>query len=275
LRASEKGLLNLDAPIAGLIRTETNALLQSDGYDTTDITVRLLLMHASGMADHVGDGYIEQVFTNPTKVWTPSEQIEVLVTTTDPMHDPGEQFEYSDTGYVLLGEILSEITNRPLNQSVRELLKLDDLKLPSLYWDEREQPNNGVPERAHQWIDGFDIYPLHGSMDGHGGGGLVANTEDVAAFYHALFNGKVFSNPATLELMTTAPGHPKSSPYRFGVFKFEIEERDAYGHGGFWGTQVTHVPSLNLTIAGVALDEGGYRSLRQHMIDIIEQQGNS
>jgi len=125
---------------------------------------------------------------------------------------------------------------------------------------------------THQWNDGFDIHEIHGSMDGHGGGGLVAGTQDVAVFYQALFDGKVFSDPSTLALMTTAPGHPEGSPYRLGLFKSEMEGHDVYSHGGFWGTYVSHVPSLNLTISGVALDEKGYQSLRQLMKQIIEQQ---
>ena len=270
LRLWEDERLNLDASISSLVSPETDRLLRADGYGTNDITVRHLLMHASGMADHVGDAYISRVFAEPTKVWAPIEQIEILVESTDPLGTPGAQFEYSDTGYVILGEIIRQVTNLPLHKAVRELLKLDQLQLPSLHWDEQENPRDSVPNRAHQWNDGFDISALHGSMDGHGGGGVVASVTDVAKFYDALFNGKVFSQPSTLELMTNAPGHPPQSPYRYGLYTFDIAGREAFHHGGFWGTYVSHVPSLNLTISGVALDKRGYKDLRGLMKQTTE-----
>ena len=270
LRLWEDGRIDLDASIDGFLEPEIDSRLRSDGYNTENITVRHLLMHASGMADHTGDGYVEQVFSDPRRVWTPFDQVETLVKDTDPLSEPGDQFTYSDTGYVLLGEVLKEVTRLPLHQAVRELLVLDQLDLPTLYWDETEQPREAVPARAHQWIDDFDIFAIHGSMDGHGGGGLVASVEDVSKFYHALFNDQVFADPAALELMMTAPGHPSDSPYRLGLFTFEVAGYDAFHHGGFWGIYVTHVPSIDLTIAGVALDQSGYQDLRALMRRTID-----
>jgi D-alanyl-D-alanine carboxypeptidase len=270
LRLWEDGRLDLDASIDGLLKPEIDALLRSDGYKTEDITARQLLMHASGMADHTGDGYVEQVFGDPRRVWTPFDQVATLVKDTDPLGGPGDQFTYSDTGYVLLGEVLKEVTGLPLHQAVRELLDLDHLDLQTLYWDEVEQPREAVPARAHQWIDEFDIFAIHGSMDGHGGGGLVASVEDISKFYHALFNDQLFGDSATLELMKAAPGHPSDSPYRIGLFSYEVAGYDAFHHGGFWGIYVTHVPSIDLTIAGVALDQSGYQDLRALMRRTIE-----
>ena len=270
LRLWEDGRLDLDASIDGILGSEIDSLLRGDGYKTEHITVRHLLMHASGMADHTGDRYVEQVFSAPRRVWTPFDQVETLIKDTDPLNEPGAQYAYSATGYVLLGEILKEVTGLPLHQAVRDLLSLDELDLPTLYWDETEQPHEGAPTRAHQWIDSFDIFAIHGSMDGHGGGGLVASVEDVSVFYSALFNDQVFLESATLDLMMTAPVHPSNSPYRLGLFTYEVAGYDAFHHGGFWGTYVTHVPSINLTIAGVALEQSGYQDLRALMRRTIE-----
>ena len=268
LRYWEEGALNLDTPIGELIDPEMDSLLKSDGYDTGIITVRHLLMHASGMADHTGDGYIAEVFANPARVWTPMEQIAVLVRDTDPLGEPGAAFEYSDTGYVVLGHILTKVSGLPLHEVVRKEMRFEELGLTSLHWDEVEAPAEGVAPRAHQYRDGFDIHVLHGSMDGHGGGGIVGSTEDVARFFAALFGGEIFRSPQTLDLMTTAPGHPEGSPYRLGLFTFELSGEEAFGHGGFWGTFVSHVPSKDLTVSGAALDEQGYAPMRKVMADL-------
>ncbi|MCI5046395.1 MAG: beta-lactamase family protein [Aquisalinus sp.] len=271
LRLSEEQKLDLDASISELLAPELNALLANDGYNTNRITVRHLLMHVGGLSDHVGDEYVEQIFTSPEKVWAPQEQLELLVSTTDPVAEPGVAFSYSDSGYIVLGEILRGVTGLPLHQAVRELIKLDQFDTPTIYWDEVEQPGHDVRDRAHQWFEGTDIYYLHGSMDGHGGGGLVASVEDIAELYHALFTNKIFTNPSTLELMKTAPGHPEDSPYRLGLFTSAVGDIETFHHSGFWGTYAVHVPSLNLTVAAVALDNKGYRDLRQFIDQIIER----
>lgn len=271
LRYWEEGAIDLDAPIAGLIDAAMDGPLKSDGYDTDVITVRHLLMHAGGMADHAGEGYLQEVLADPARVWTPLEQVAVLIRDTDPFGAPGEAFSYSDTGYVVLGSILTRLAGLPLHEVVRKEMRFDELGLTALYWDEVETPWQGVPARAHQYYEGFDIRALHGSMDGHGGGGIVASVEDVARFFDALFGGEIFRSPQTLALMTTAPGHPEGSPYRLGLFTYELSGEQAFGHGGFWGTFVSHVPSKDFTVSGAALDEAGYRPMREVMAGLAAE----
>ncbi|GGY44860.1 serine hydrolase domain-containing protein [Parvularcula lutaonensis] len=270
LRLHEDGQLDLDAAIASLLEPEVAGMLRADGYDSGTITVRHLLMHAGGLADHAStDDYLEAVFSEPSKVWTPEEQVAVLVEATDPLGPPGKAFAYSDTGYVILGMILERRTHESLPQAVRKLTKLDELGLDGTWWDGFEQRPAGIPDRAHQFIDGDDTYAVHGSMDAFGGGGLIASAEDVARFYHALFSGRIFEDPATLELMTTAPGHPEGSPYRIGLFSGEIEGHRVFSHGGFWGTYVGIDPKTGRVVAGVALDQSGYQDMRAVLVDTL------
>ena len=271
LRLSEANHVSLDTPIRGLIDPVWNDLLASDGYDTGAITVRHLLMHAGGLPDHVGDAYIEAVFSNPDKTWTAEEQIRFLVETTEPLSAPGEAFSYSDSGYILLGHIIVRLTGQGLDKAVRELMKFDELGMETTYWDELETPPEGLPVKAHQWLDGADTFDLNGTLDAYGGGGIVASTEDIALFYEALFGGEVFEKDETLRKMTIATSHPEDSPYRLGLFVYNIGGRPAYGHSGFWGTYVVHVPSTRVTVAGVALDASGFDSLRLLANELAEQ----
>ncbi|MDJ0879086.1 MAG: serine hydrolase domain-containing protein, partial [Halieaceae bacterium] len=206
LRLWEQDRIDLDAPIGELIAEAHVELLSSDGYDTQAITVRHLLMHAGGLNDHfASDAYKEKVLGDPQRIWTRTDQLQLLVATTDPVAPPGERFAYSDSGYLLLGEVIERTTGQPLSLAVRELTRLDAIGLNKSWWDEVDQRPADVPDRAHQWLDGIDSYPIHGSVDAFGGGGLVASVEDVARFFTALFNNEVFDDPATLALMIEAP----------------------------------------------------------------------
>lgn len=270
LRLSEEGRLDIDDPISDFISSEHKVLLQSDGYDTQAITIRHLLMHASGMNDHAGtDAFQVAAFSNPSHGWTRTEQIRVLIDETEKLSEPGAEYHYSDTGYILLGEAIERITDKPLGEAVLELNRIDGLRLDSVRWEGQSDFVPKSPYRAHQYLDGMDTYHVNGSVDAFGGGGIVASVEDVARYYYALFSGQVFASNETLQEMMTAPGHPAESPYRLGLFARSFGDYQVYGHGGFWGTDVMIIPALRRVVSGVSLDQGGTASLRSRHNAII------
>jgi D-alanyl-D-alanine carboxypeptidase len=266
LRLWETGRLDLEAPVAGLIAPEHAAMLRSGGYDTGAITARHLLMHASGLADHgESPAYLGAVLDDPARVWTRTRQISVMLDLGPPLSAPGAAFAYSDTGYVLLGDIIECATGQPLGEAVRALLQLDRLDLSSVRW-EGEAPAPG-PDRAHQWMDGFDTTLIHGSVDALGGGGIVASIKDAAGLYAALISGATFARAETLDLMLTAPGHPPGSPYRMGLFAGGSDGIRIYRHGGFWGLHAAVDPDRGLAVAAVGLDQ----AMTQDITRIVER----
>ncbi|WOR16074.1 serine hydrolase domain-containing protein [Hyphomonas sp. FCG-A18] len=263
LRLSEEGRLDLDAPIGDFISIEHKVLLQSDGYDTQAITIRHLLMHASGMNDHAGtEAFQIAAFSDPSHGWTRTEQIRVLIDETEKLSEPGAAYHYSDTGYILLGEAIERLTDKPLGEAVLELNRLNDLRLESVRWEGELDVVPDSQDRAHQYLDGMDTYYVDGSIDAFGGGGIIASVEDVARYYDALFSGQVFATSETLREMMVAPGHPTESPYRLGLFARSLGDYQVYGHGGFWGTDVMIIPALRRVVSGVSLDQGGTAALR-------------
>lgn len=264
LRLVEEGLVDLDAPLSRLISEDSDALLNADGYETAAITLRHVLMHAGGLSDHFQtDAFKGMVLAESGRVWTRGEQIAIMTATTDPAGGPGERFAYSDTGYLLLGEVIERITGEPLGEAVARLTALEANGLKDVWWDTEGMPPGGVPARAHQWLEEIDTHAIHGSVDAYGGGGIVASVEDMARFYAALFGGRVFENASTLALMTQAPGHPAGSPYRMGLFAGSRGGRPSFGHGGFWGTDVFILPEEGIVVAGVALNVTGTEDIRE------------
>jgi D-alanyl-D-alanine carboxypeptidase len=98
-------------------------------------------------------------------------------------------------------------------------------------------------------LDGHDTYGWSATLDTYGGGGLVSTTEDMAKFLFALFEGKIFKHPETLQLMISKEGLPAASPYRLGIFEYDASGVKAYGHAGFWGTEAMYVPSQHKAYA--------------------------
>lgn len=254
LRLWEQRKLELDDPISKHISNKHAQILKSDGYDLNKITIRHLLTHTAGLFDHAGSStYIEKVFSDPSHEWTRTEQVQGCVDQGDPLFEPGEQFSYSDTGYILLGEIIENVTEKSLGKAVRELIGFKKLGLSATWWEKTEQKPTASPERIHQYFQEMDTFNFDPSLDLYGGGGLVANTKDMARFYQELFAGNVFEQSSTLDTMIIKVSFPESytpsSDYRMGIFYFNFNEMDMYSHSGFWSTQATYIPELNASVS--------------------------
>lgn len=268
LKLWEEGRIDLEAPIARWLPGSWTRKLADDGYRPSQIEVRHLLGHTSGLADHAqAEQFIAAIKADPSIEWSRARDIDRLVEWTDPVAAPGEKFSYSDTGYVLLGAIVEEITGQDLPDAVRTQLGLDRLGLENTYW-ERYEPTKGR-RRAHQVFEGQDTYTWNPSLDLFGGGGLVASTQDVARFFDALLQGRVFSKPETLQRMLSKEGLPDGSPYRLGVFDYDLKGARGIGHSGFWGTLVMRDAISGRTIAGAVTDRADYPKLHKLAGDYI------
>lgn len=249
LRLWEDGLLGLDDPISMHISELHANILKTDGYDAHKITIRQLLMHSAGLAEHTQSPKYEIDFLKKRHVWSRTEQVRDLVEYTEPVGKPGGQFSYSDTGYILLGEIVEKITNKSMGDAIRDLLQFDKLGMSNTYMEEFEGDFSG--NRIHQYFDGVDTYNFHPSLDYFGGGGLLSTTSDLCRFFYSLFNHSVFRNQATLQTMLSSVEY-KTEPtmdYRMGIWQIEINGHKAFTHSGFWGTYVVFVPNLNASFA--------------------------
>lgn len=264
LRLAEQGEIDLDSAIARYLDPELSTLLESDGYDPSAITIRHLLTHTGGLDDHGGaEEYTEAIVADPNHHWTPNEQVRCLVEWCEPLAGPGEVYSYSDTGYVLLGTIIENVTRQSLAEAVRGLVGFEKLGLDETWWEILEPMPEGVADRAHQYLGDLDVTGFLPYFDLYGGGGIATTMGDLAGFHGAIFRGEVYSDPGTVDIMlSTIEGavvSPKATErslppgaYRMGVWVLETEGHTTYHHTGFWGTLAVHVPELDLTIAATA-----------------------
>jgi len=262
LRLWEQGRIDLDAPIGPLLTPALDALLRADGFDTGRISVRQVMSHSAGLYDHGGDPrFIAMVQADPTHVFTREELVRLSMQWADPQSPPGTEFRYSDTGYILLGDIIERLTGKNLAVAVREQLRLDRLGLRSTWWERFEQARESAPARARQYLGDLDATGFDVSMDLYGGGGLLMSARDLATFFQALFDGRVFDRPETLREMLWQGPHRNAHIYRLGIFVKRAGERDFYWHSGFWGTMAYYDPQNRVAIAGITTNQDGYRAL--------------
>ena len=251
LRLAETGRIGLDDPLSRYVSAAHDSLLRAGGYDTDAITIARVMSHTAGFGDHSEDPrFVERVMADTLHAWTADEQIRLLVEWREPVGAPGEKYVYSDTGYIILGTIVEQLTGRRLGPAVRDLLDFERLELRVTFWEYMEEAPAGAGPRAHQYMGTADATSWHASFDLHGGGGIVADARDLTSFMRLLLRGEVLERESSLVQMTTRG----TCPYRLGLIVQLMDGRFAYGHQGFWNTFAYHVPSLDLTVGGCILD---------------------
>lgn len=210
-----------------------------------NITVRQLLTHTSGLRPDIS--------LKPD--WTGYDEAIRLSCVEKLSYQPGEKIVYSDTGMILLGEIVRRVSGKPLDQFVqtevyRPLGMKDTGFNPSKEKLARIAPTeveNGTPVR------GVVHDPRARRMNGVAGhAGLFLTASDLARYARMLLNGgeldgvRVFK-PETVKLMTSVQTPPDVNGRRglgwdidtgFSGPRGEIFPLGSYGHTGWTGTSV-------------------------------------
>jgi len=249
LRLMEKKVLRMEDPISKHL-SPTHAAILAQDYDLEQITIEQILRHCAGFFDHThAPEFFDKIFSDPSHEWTRTAQLQIGVEKGERISTPGTQFSYSDMGYVILGELIENYTGKSLDGGIKELLGLEILGLDRTDFERIDTQTDQL--RIHQYFQGKDTYNFSPTMDYYGGGGILSNTEELIDFFQALFQGKIFENPATLNLMLKPVSYsikPKLD-YQMGMYKVQVKGMNAYCHSGFWGTQVLYIPKMDLYLA--------------------------
>ncbi|MDJ0656694.1 MAG: serine hydrolase domain-containing protein [Xanthomonadales bacterium] len=274
-RLQEQRKLWLHQPIETWLTGDSRRVLQSGGYEPDRISVLQLLSHTSGLRDHAkSDGYLAAVMRNPEKAWRRSDQVDIAVSLGPPLFEPGDGFEYSDTGYVLLGEIIEQAAEERLCLAVRNLIKFSQWGLGATWWELEEDAPIENPELASQYIGRTDASGYNPSFDIHGGGGLVSTMPDLCTFFRALFAGDVFESQSTLSaglLIPRVDRQPDSHLHSNLGMVIPMGHHWGWGHLGFWGCGVAWSPATDLSI-GVRTHQSQPRNPKI-LMELFEQLG--
>lgn len=112
LRLAEEGIVDLDTPISRWL----------PGLPASDkVTIRMLANMTAGYPDHVAneERFQKQFYENPFRTWTPQEIIGVSLSS-ERRFAPGENWDYSHSGYVVLGQVLEAATGKPMHRLMDE-----------------------------------------------------------------------------------------------------------------------------------------------------------
>jgi CubicO group peptidase (beta-lactamase class C family) len=242
LLLEERGKLQVNDPVKKYI---TDAPAAWD-----KVTIYHLLNHTSGIPSFTSFpdyGPTEAIPTTPEKL--------VARFRDKPLEfQPGVKWNYSNSGYVLLGYLIEKITGDSYAKFVRENI-FEPLGMKDSGYDSNSAI---IPRRASGYSPGpagiQNAGFVHMSIP-HAAGALYSTTEDLMRWEQGLFGGKLLK-PESLVKMTT----PFKDDYAFGLTVHNEGSRKVIEHGGGiegFNTQVAYYPDGKLVVIVLGNLNGG------------------
>lgn len=200
------------------------------------ITLRMLLQHTSGVPNYTRvPAYHDAIAADPARALSYQEVV-ALALTAAPDFPPGAAWNYSNTGYLLLGIIAEQIVGRSVEDelSARWFDRLGmrdtrtvDVEAPSELW-------TGYLSGGAELIE-VTTGPTYAAD----GGAWVTSLADLVTWAHAFFGGRLH-RPETLALAQT----PAGGELLTGVAQSFGLESGGYGLGLIVASDATFGPLL-------------------------------
>ncbi|HYX11433.1 MAG TPA: exo-beta-N-acetylmuramidase NamZ domain-containing protein, partial [Candidatus Acidoferrum sp.] len=232
----EKGTIKLDAPLGQYLK-------EFRGKQFDEITIRRLMTHTAGLIAYPPNAAVTAGF--------PSAVTEIAKIPLE--YPPGSAFQYSDTGFILLGEVVRRVSGARLDRYLERILfrplDLQDTSFhPKASLMSRVAPTEFVGGRVLSGEVHDPRARLLGGVAGHAG--MFSTAADLARICRMLLNGGILGGHRVLDAATVrmmwdaAPegrgmrtlGWDLSSPYSRPMAPFFPE--GSVGHTGFTGTSI-------------------------------------
>ncbi|PHC44846.1 D-alanyl-D-alanine carboxypeptidase [Bacillus toyonensis] len=210
-------------------------LIQGNGYDGNQITIRQLLNHTSGIAEYLKSKDAD--IMNSKKTYT-AEEIVKIGLALPPDFSPGKGWSYSNTGYVILGMLTEKITGNSYAEEIEKRI-IEPLDLSNTFL-----PGNSpvIPGKNH--ARGYvktegtselkDITYYNPSL-ANSAGDMISNADDLNKFFSSLLSGKLLKERELKEMLTTVPveGKAVGDGYGLGIYETKLPNGvSVWGHGG-------------------------------------------
>jgi CubicO group peptidase (beta-lactamase class C family) len=247
----ERGSLSLDEPLAATLPEFVTLAPKHQQAERQRVTLRMLLAHSSGLPAY------ERLFEFAK---TREELLRAALTAK--LTIPGSHAEYSDLGFILLGEVLEKKAGEPLDRfaerEIFEPLSMSRTRFdPPTEWKPNLPPTEDDRTFRKRVVQGEvndeNAYVM-GGVAGHAG--LFAPAIDVARFAEGMLrSGLPIFKPDTVKLFTRrdstlgttralgwdTPSRPVSSSGKYF-------SDASFGHLGFTGTSLWIDPEKQLSV---------------------------
>ncbi|MFB7913566.1 serine hydrolase domain-containing protein [Streptomyces sp. NPDC056061] len=197
------------------VETWLPGLVRGNGYDGSTITLRRLLNHTSGIANHTDDPAIAHNSAGPGfpehryDTYTPEELVAVALKQ-PPRPDPEKSPLYSNTNFVIAGMVIEKATGHGYAQEITRRI-IDPLKLRGTSFPgtapQLPDPHPVGYSRLHRNAPDTEVIDAtEQNMTWLGAAGdLISTTGDLNRFQRALMRGELLPRAQMKEMLEEVP----------------------------------------------------------------------
>jgi len=222
LRLAETGQLKLDAPASRYLHGLAAKRAQG-------ATVRELLGHRSGIRDLFNSKIVRRIERHPGRGVSPAT---ILRSVSGHLFRPGHGYSYSNTNYLLLGEIVERVTHRQLGVLIRRrLLHPVQLRHTRFIHGRIQSPRLSRALASAFW----------------GSGSMTSTPSDLARWGQALYGSHLFHRRTLHQMLTFG-----NDAYGLGAQRLAVGRFLYPGHTGLLGHDTTllmWMPGRHVSIA--------------------------
>jgi CubicO group peptidase (beta-lactamase class C family) len=205
------------------------------------ITVEDLLLHRGGL---IADNALSDYGKDQRENWANICRLK-------PLAKPGERFVYSDVGFIVLGQVVEQVSGQGLDAFTQEHL-YEPLQMTETSFNpppKRQQRAAATGQQDGKWLVGQVHDPRAARMNGVAGhAGLFSTAADLIRFGQAFCRDEAISEDRFLSKETVAlMTHPRQIPRGKRAYGWDVQSPyssnrakgysdTAFGHGGFTGT---------------------------------------
>jgi CubicO group peptidase (beta-lactamase class C family) len=213
MQLQQKGFLSTEDPLTKFL---------PDYPDGDKITIHHLLTHTSGVVNFTSLPELEdfKILKLPVK-----RTIELFKN--KPLDfEPGTSYRYSNSGYILLGYIIENVSKKSYAECLKENI-FNPLNMKDSGYDSHSEIQK---DRAAGYVldrDGLVNADYIDMSIPHGAGALYSTVEDLYRWDRALYTEKLVKNDSLKKIFT-----PFKENYGYGWLISKKFKRECFGHGG-------------------------------------------
>jgi CubicO group peptidase (beta-lactamase class C family) len=208
------------------------------------ITVHHLLNHTSGIKSYTN---MKSFMAMARQDMSPTEIIDHFKN--EPMEfDPGEKWNYNNSGYIILGHIIEKISGRSYAEFIAENI-FQPLKMENSYYGSQSKLIKNRASGYSPTEGGFKNADYLSLTLPYAAGSLMANVDDMVKWHEAIHdNTLITAESKALAFTNTTLNNGDPTNYGYGWQVNAIHGTPSIEHGGgIFGyvTQGVYVPSEN------------------------------
>jgi CubicO group peptidase (beta-lactamase class C family) len=244
LRLQLAGKLDVDRPVGTYLKDAPRSWER--------VLVRQLLSHTSGLPDYL----------NVLKDWDRPQPREVVMNAIRELplnFSPGDAWDYTNSGYLLLGWIIADVTGRKYSEHIADLFR--DAGTPTARLD---AAGDIIRERAepYSWEDGKLVHAtrMETGVSAAADGGILMSARDAAPWRSAIERGRLVPYEAFRTALSPAMlTSGRKAPYNYGFRLDRTHGQTWHHHDGsgpgflaYWGA----LPDQSLSVLAMTSYDG-------------------